>query len=166
MHQFDRPSLALREDPIHTSLDSSVHTCVHTSIHTSIHTSFHTSFHTLLSHLSSGARGGRALDGIPRQRRPGEHSERAQRNRRRLPHARHETLWLLPLRSRRACSLPAAALRSLHAVLSLSLRSRVWPVQARVHWASPGADPDDTGGKEWQSLDELRPTPPDPPVIR
>ena len=35
--------------------------------------------------------------------------------------------------------------------------------QARVHWASPGQEPGDGDKKEWKSLDELRPVPPDPP---
>lgn len=35
---------------------------------------------------------------------------------------------------------------------------------ARVQWAPPlGAEPLEDAGKEWKSLDELRPAPPDPP---
>ena len=38
----------------------------------------------------------------------------------------------------------------------LTMGARDKDGQARVHWASPGLEPDENNGKEWKSLDELR----------
>jgi hypothetical protein len=53
--------------------------------------------------------------------------------------------------------------RSCYEAVVLTMGSKDKEGQARVHWAAPGAAPDDGAGKEWKSLAELRPTPPEPP---
>ena len=53
--------------------------------------------------------------------------------------------------------------RSTYEAVVLTMGTKDKDGQARVHWASPGLEPGDGDKKEWKALDDLRPTPPDPP---